>query len=275
MDPRFLASFRAVEDRHWWFRARRDLLLGLLAARVPAGGRIADLGCGTGHFLEAAAAQWEVWGLEPSAECVAFCRERGLGRVMHGGIEDAERLLPGGFDAVTLLDVVEHLDDDVAALRTAGRLLRPGGTLLVTVPAYQWLWSGHDVVNQHRRRYTRGRLRAALAAAGINGARVTYFNGLLLPFAVLERLVSRWLGQPAPEHLTVPIQPVNTALERVFRLERPLVAAQEPFGLPAGLSVLSVCRKSERMMTPSPDPHGSCSFSQLPSGQSPAPERDA
>ena len=115
---------------------------------------------------------------------MAFCRERGLARVVQGGIEDAERLLPGGFDAVTLLDVVEHLDDDVAALRTAGRLLRPGGTLLVTVPAYQWLWSGHDVVNQHRRRYTSGRLRSALSAAGIAEARVTYFNGLLLPLAV-------------------------------------------------------------------------------------------
>ena len=240
MDPRFLASFRSVEDRHWWFRARRDLLLGLLAARVPGGGRIADLGCGTGHFLEAAGARWETWGLEPSAECVAFCRERGLARVVQGGIEDAERLLPGGFDAVTLLDVVEHLDDDVAALRTAGRLLRPGGTLLVTVPAYQWLWSGHDVVNQHRRRYTRGRLRSALAAAGIAAARVTYFNGLLLPLAVLERMASRVLGRSAPEQLTVPAPPMNAALERVFRLERPLVAAREPAGLPAGLSVLGV-----------------------------------
>ncbi|MGH7586455.1 MAG: class I SAM-dependent methyltransferase [Gemmatimonadales bacterium] len=242
MDPRFLASFRSVEDRHWWFRARRDLLIGLLAARVPPGGRIADLGCGTGHFLEAAAGRWETWGLEPSADCVAFCRERGLGRVLQGGIEDAERLLPGGFDAVTLLDVVEHLEDDVAALRTAGRLLRPGGTLLVTVPAYQWLWSGHDEVNRHRRRYTKRRLGAALAAAGVAGARVTYFNGFLLPLAVLDRLTSRVFRRPAPEQLSVPASPMNVALEQVFRLERPLVARGEPAGLPAGLSVLGVAR---------------------------------
>ena len=240
MDPRFLASFREVEERHWWFRARRDLLIGLLAARVPAGGRIADLGCGTGHFLEQASNRWEAWGLEPSAECVAFCRDRGLGHVVQGGVEDAERLLPGGFDAVTLLDVVEHLDDDVAALRTASRLLRPGGTLIVTVPAYQWLWSGHDEVNQHRRRYTRDRLRASLAAAGITRARLTYFNGLLLPLAVLERLASRVLRRPAPARLTVPPVPLNALLERIFRLERPLVARREPLGLVAGLSVLAV-----------------------------------
>ena len=212
----------------------------VLADRVPAGARLLDVGCGTGFFLEAAATRYAVQGLDPSSAAVTYCHERGLMNVAEG---TAERLpgedAGGPFDAVCLLDVIEHLDDDVAALREAARVTRPGGHLLVTVPAHQWLWSPHDEINQHRRRYSRAGLVGALGAAGWAGIEATHFNCFLLPLAMAGIAAERLRRGSLVARLAVPPAPINRLLEGIFTAEGPRLRGSRLRGFPFGLSLIA------------------------------------
>jgi SAM-dependent methyltransferase len=146
------------------------------------------------------------------------------------------------FDLAVCLDVIEHLPDDRGALRELRRVLAPGGTLLVTVPAYQWLWSGHDEINHHCRRYSGATLRQAACDAGWECTLVTHFNALLLPVAIALRALDR-LHRGTTESsldLWVPPEPVNWALQQPLNLEAALIGRGCP--IPAGLSLLAVLR---------------------------------
>ena len=176
MDPKLLTAFATVERTHWWFTARREILLSVTDRFVPAGGSILDVGCGTGYFIESVSGRYETWGVDPSPAAVAMCHERGLERVVEGSAYDLAAVNGRRFDAVTFLDVLEHLDDDATALREAFRVLRPGGVIIATVPAFMFLWSGHDVVNHHRRRYRLRQLESLFLGAGLGIERLTYFN---------------------------------------------------------------------------------------------------
>ena len=155
-----------LEDRHWWFRGRRAVIWALLArAGIDRAPRLLDAGCGTGRNLVEFGPLGEAEGVDVSSEAVDFCRRRGLDGVRQATLED----LPfegGRFDLTLATDVIEHLDDDRRALRELRRAARPGGRLLVTVPAYRWLWSQHDESMHHRRRYTERGLSDALKASG-------------------------------------------------------------------------------------------------------------
>ncbi len=234
MDEKLYQAFAELEDRHWWFTARRAIIGRLIARWVPAGSSIVDVGCGTGGFIADLQSRYDVRGVDPAPSALAACRRRGLRSLHEGGAADAASWGALPVDAVTLLDVIEHLDDDVAALRTARTALRPGGHVIVTVPAYQWLWSEHDVLNHHRRRYTVRRLRLAHAAAGLRPLQIGYFNALLFPFAVLQRGLAAL--RPATDMLSMPVGPLNRALRSVFASEGALLAGlggSFPFGLSA------------------------------------------
>ena len=243
MDPRFLQAYHDAEARHWWFRARRDLLVAMLESRLPEGGTVLDVGCGTGYFLDALRGRYDGRGLDFSEDNVAFCRSRGLSGVEQADAESLTRLQGMNADCVCFLDVLEHLDDDVAVLASAREVLRPGGTLLATVPAYRWLWSAHDDLNNHRRRYTRGALAEAVRRAGYEVDAVGYFNTLLFPLAVVQRLAARISPPTAEDSLRTPPAPLNAMLERLFRAERPALARRRPRGFPFGLSVFAVGRR--------------------------------
>ena len=241
MDESMFAEFARVERTHWWFRARRDIVLGVLARHLDPGARILDVGCGTGFFLEAAGGRYEAWGVDPSSTAVRLCRERGLPKVVEGTAESLP--VDGDFDGVLFLDVLEHLDDDIAALAEARRHLRPGGIVLATVPAYMALWSNHDVVNHHRRRYTRTALDRQFRAAGMTIRQLTYFNTYLFPAAVMERIIRRVFGARSAELLPVPPPPLNRAMYRVLASERRRLArSPRPGAFPFGLSLLAVAR---------------------------------
>jgi SAM-dependent methyltransferase len=235
-----------IEERHWWFRARQEILLDLLRRWVPPGGRVLDVGCGTGYFLGAAQEDWEVWGLDPAPEAVAFCHSRGLLRVSQGTSDDLKSADLPAVDAVTFFDVLEHLDDDKAALEAAGARLKPGGLVLATVPAYPWLWSSHDVWNHHRRRYTRETFNSVLRSAALEPVVLTYYNNRLFPLALLPRLLDRPRnrGGQSEELLPIPTRPVNQLLYRVFRSERRRLTAANPRPFRFGLSLLTVARPS-------------------------------
>ncbi|HEY4918264.1 MAG TPA: class I SAM-dependent methyltransferase [Solirubrobacteraceae bacterium] len=242
MDRDYEHQTHQAEDRHWWYRGRRTVLDGVIAGLgLPAEPRILDAGCGSGRFMVELAKLGAVTGVELSDTSVSLARERQLGEVVAGSV--LEMPFPeNSFDLAVSLDVIEHLDDDLAALRELRRAVAPGGALLVTVPAYQWLWSGHDEINHHHRRYTRRSLQRVAEQAGWQQVRTTYFNSLLLPVAILLRVLDRFSTKTTESSLDlwIPPEPLNWLLERPLALEAALIARGGR--IPAGLSLLAVFR---------------------------------
>jgi SAM-dependent methyltransferase len=236
-----LQTHRA-EDRHWWYRGRRTVLektIDSLELRPAA--RILDAGCGSGRNMVDLARRGSVTGVELSETSVRLARERGVGDVVLGSVLEMP-FTDASFDLAVCLDVIEHLEDDAAALRELRRVVAPGGWLLVTVPAYQWLWSGHDEINHHHRRYTDGSLRRAAEQAGWTEVRSTHFNALLLPAAILLRVLERFKANATASSLDlwVPPMALNWLLERPLLLEASLIGRGGR--IPAGLSLLAVFR---------------------------------
>ncbi len=249
MDHAEYTRMHEAEQRSWWFRGRRrvlDAVVGRLELR--AGARIVDLGCGTGGNLGMLAQHGEVLGVEPSADAVAFARE-GLDEpgsasatsVVHASAE-ATGLEGGAFDLITLLDVLEHLDDEGPALAEAARLLRPGAHLLVTVPAFMLLWSGHDEALHHRRRYRRPELVELLERAGFALCWASYYNASLFPPVAAVRVGRRLIGTGGERRADVGDGlpgPIAASLEALFAAERHLVGRAR---LPFGVSLIALVR---------------------------------
>src|SRR5262249_36307929 len=162
---------------------RRVLRAVVREIAPPPGAQILDAGCGSGRNLVEFAEFGAVTGLEPAPESLALAKQRGGGTVVEGTLDEPLPFATGTLALAPALDVIEHLDDDVGALRELRRVVAPDGRLLVTVPCYPWLWSSHDVVNQHRRRYTKRTLHRAAWLAGWEPVRTLHFNVLLLPLA--------------------------------------------------------------------------------------------
>jgi len=241
MDPAY-AAVHAEEDRaHWWFLGRRAVILAEMARRLPVGGaRLAELGCGSGGMLEALGRFGTAVGVELDPALRARARERGLD-VRAGALPDTIPLEPAGWDAVCLFDVLEHVDDEAGALAACRRLLAPGGRLFVTVPAYAWLWSRHDELLGHRRRYTARALRGVAERAGFAVERLTYFNTLLAPPIMAVRLARAALRRPGHD-LDRPAPLLNRALAACFSAEARLLRWVSP---PFGISILLAARLPE------------------------------
>lgn len=249
MDELYERQTHEVEDRHWWYRGRRRVIHEALGAlHLPLGIEILDAGCGSGRNMVELQRYGSVRGVELADASVARARAREVGEVVQGTL-DAIPFPDDTFDLAVTLDVLEHLEDDRRALRELRRTVKPGGTLLVTVPAYPWLWSEHDVVNHHHRRYTRKALELAAHEAGWQTFSTTHFNGVLLPAAALHRGLARLRGagagagtngDRAVSDLERTPGRLNTLLERPLKLEARAIARGRR--IPAGLSLLAVFR---------------------------------
>jgi SAM-dependent methyltransferase len=242
MDRDYERQTHQAEDRHWWYRGRRTVLEGVIAGLgLPEHARILDAGCGSGRNMVELAHYGAVTGIELSHASVALARERHVGEILEGSMLEMP-FAEDSFDFAVSLDVIEHLQDDLAALSELRRTVAPGGALLLTVPAYQWLWSGHDVINHHHRRYTRSSLRAVAERAGWRQVRTTYFNSLLLPVAIVLRVLDRLNTKTTESSLDlwVPPEPFNWLLERPLTFEAALIGRGGR--IPAGLSLLAVFR---------------------------------
>jgi len=240
VDEQYELQTHQVEDHHWWYRGRRRVLAEVLASlELPGGSRILDAGCGSGRNMVELAAHGQVTGVELAPASVEVARARGVGEVLQGSVVPLP-FADSSFDLVVSLDVIEHLDDDREALREFRRVSAPGGRLIITVPAYQWLWSMHDEVNHHRRRYNGRTLLAAAADAGWTPVRTTHFNALLLPGAIafrgLER-VRRPSGPPVSDLTRTP-ELLNRVLERPLHAEAAIIRRGRR--IPFGLSLLAV-----------------------------------
>lgn len=245
MDQEFELETIQVEDVHWWYRGRRLILHSVLESLgLPTGAQILDAGCGSGRNMLELAHYGTVNGVELSPTSVAAAKARHTGEVTQGSI-DALPFEDDSFDLITSLDVLEHIEDDRAALRELRRVARPGGLLLLTVPAYPWLWSSHDEINHHCRRYTRATLLAAAAEAGWRPRLTTHFNALLLPAAAAWRSTERFRqgARNGASNLTATPSYLNGALEQPLRFEAQQIRRGRR--IPFGLSLLAVFESSQ------------------------------
>lgn len=234
----------ALEDRHWWFAARREIVSQAISriAKPPADARILDAGCGTGGNLAMLGRFGHVTGVEPDETALELARGRGShAEIVKGMLPDALPFDDGTFDLAVLLDVLEHVDDDRAALRRLASLLKPGGHLVLTVPAFRFLWSGHDDSHQHRRRYRRPELSEKISSAGLNVRCVSYFNTWLFPVIAAARAVKRRSASRESSDLFLPPPPVNALLRTLMASERHAIGR---ISLPAGVSLIACAVKA-------------------------------
>jgi SAM-dependent methyltransferase len=239
VDPAYAAAYPQLYARHWWWRAREEFLLRRFGRILPADGRrrILDVGCGDGVLLDRLGAWGHAEGIEPDATTLG---PDAAHRRIHLGPFDASFRPAEPFDLILFLDVLEHLDDPTASLIRAHELLRPGGRVFVSVPAFPLLWTRHDTLNHHRRRYTKGTLAVDAAAAGlrIEWARYGFLSVGLAKFLVRakEGLLS---APPAPPGLPAP--PLNALARLVAGAD---LAAGELIPFPFGSSLFAVLRPS-------------------------------
>ena len=239
---------RAVFDRmaeldkeHWWFLARRRILDQLIerVVRPPVQARVLEVGCGTGHNLPMLGrfGSVDACELDKSARTLASKR---LGRkVKDARLPDLSMFERNGYDMVALLDVLEHVPDDIGSLRAIHRRLKPGGALLLTVPANPWMWSAHDAAHHHFRRYTKKQLAELFLRSGLEVQLLSYFNSLLFPVVAAARLAGKLTRKGSADD-SLPSAPVNAVLNRIFGLEAGIIGRVP---MPFGVSLVAVVRR--------------------------------
>jgi len=239
MDSTLYELFYALEDKHWWFQGRKELVLNLLRRYQPCNNpRILDVGCGTGGMLAGYEQHGKALGIDTAEEAAHFCHLRGLGMMVGSGTE-----LPfadESMDVVSALDVIEHVEDDRGILAEMRRVCRKDGVLLLTVPAFQFLWSSHDVLNHHKRRYVRQGIADLLGGAGFKPLKLSYYNTFLLPAAVVRKYLLRARNHGTESHLERVPGPVNGLFRRILSLEGPVLARGD---FPVGASIICAARR--------------------------------
>ena len=249
-DPAFFEKLIAAEDRHFWFRHRNDVIEAVLQSflpNMPDGYRVLEVGCGTGNtlrVLERACTRGTVIGMDLFDEGLRIARQRVSCELVQGNIDDMP--VPGDFDLICAFDVLEHLRDDTQALRALRQRLRPGGRLLLTVPAHMNLWSYSDEAAEHCRRYGTGQLRSTLEGAGFIVDYSTQFMLLLYPALSLVRRFATWrAGESADDRafeLTSQefrvVPGLNRCMSWLVAAELPLIRARRSLRL--GTSLLAI-----------------------------------
>ena len=230
-----------LDRAHWWYVGRRKIIARLIErkVRLPAGATILELGCGTGHNLEMLGRYGELEAVELDDDARALASKR-LGRPIRAGkLPEIADEIGCEYDLVTLLDVLEHISDDREALAAVVRLMKPGGKLLLTVPANPWMWSAHDTIHHHHRRYRKGEIAAIARELGLEIHLLSLFNSLLYPPIAVIRLLGKWRSKEDSDD-RMPPAPLNKLLSAVFGFERALVG-RVPF--PVGVSLVAILRR--------------------------------
>jgi SAM-dependent methyltransferase len=239
---------RAVFDRmaeldqdHWWFLARRRILKALIqrVVRPPDRARILEVGCGTGHNLAMLKEFGRVEASELDRCARALANKRLPGKVKEAKLPDLSMFERNGYDLIALLDVLEHVPDDLGSLRAIHRRLKPGGALLMTVPANPWMWSAHDAAHHHFRRYTKKQLQELFLRSGLEIQLLSYFNSLLFPLVAAARIVGKITRKESADD-RLPGAAVNATLNKIFGWEAALLGRVP---MPFGVSLVAVVRR--------------------------------
>jgi SAM-dependent methyltransferase len=244
MSPDAYLEMAETEASHWWFRGRREIVATVLSSlALPRHASILEIGAGTGGNLAMLSQFGTVSAVEMDRTALRLAREKtgDVYDLRSGKCPDDMPFPEHTFDLVCLLDCLEHIADDAGSLDCAARLLKTGGAVFITVPAYQWLWSAHDVFLHHQRRYSKRSLHALARRCGMRVERMSYFNTVLFPLAVAARIGDRLRGSRQATGAGLPPEPINGALHRVFSTERHWLARGS---LPFGISLMTVLRAS-------------------------------
>lgn len=241
MESGMYKEMAALEGSHWWFQGRRAIVLDLLRRHAPKG-RLLDIGLGTGFNAKLFKDRgYAVEGVEPASEGIAFAK------TIVPDLQVIEASFPSPlipsdtYDVVALLDVVEHLEDDAAALKDVSRILVKGGVAIITVPAFRFLWTAHDERAHHFRRYRKGELKRVLEKAGLEPVVLSYYNFLLFPLIASVRILSKLFGRKEGNDFNKTPGALNGILATLFGCERFLLRIMP---LPFGVSIIALVRKS-------------------------------
>jgi SAM-dependent methyltransferase len=238
MDREVYERMAQHDASHWWYVARRKILSDLITREIkpPKGASILEIGCGTGHNFTMLGSFGHVDAIEIDEGARDVAQGR-LGRpILTAPLPGLDGIADASYDMIALLDVLEHIGEDEASLASIRTKLKPGGKLLLTVPANPWMWSAHDLAHHHQRRYTMASLEAVVRKAGLKVELMSHFNSLLFPVAAVMRLIGKATGKTESDD-KMPSGGVNAILERVFRIERHLVGRVP---LPAGVSIVAI-----------------------------------
>ena len=246
---------RAVFDRmaeldqdHWWFIARRRILSSVIehVVKPPKKARVLEVGCGTGHNLKMLAQHGALEACELD-DCARALAAKRLGReIKSARLPDLSMFERDSYDIVALLDVLEHVPDDVASLKAILKRLKPGGALVLTVPANPWMWSAHDVAHHHFRRYSKAELNRVVREAGFEVQLLSFFNTLLFPLVAAARVIGKVTRKESADD-RLPGAAVNAALQKIFGLEARIVGRAP---MPFGVSLVAVLRRPNRQQRP-------------------------
>lgn len=242
MEAEAYLEMAANEERHWWFRGRRAVLEAVIdRLKLPHPARILELGSGTGGNFAMLAQHGAVTGMEMSAaaRAISLAKLDQVRDVRDGVLPDDLSLGAQTYDLICLFDVLEHVEHDEATLAMVRRHLAPGGAVVITVPAFRWLWGAHDEALHHKRRYGRAELKAKILAAGFSIEKLSYANMFLFPAAVLARGVDRLLDRRQASGNGIPPAALNEVFAAMFGAERWVLPYCD---LPVGLSLLAVLR---------------------------------
>jgi SAM-dependent methyltransferase len=256
MQQHTYAIMDRVEDKHWWFVGRRAILESFLRqivanltseqkstepaeAGTPNAIRILDVGCGTGANLEMLSQFGKAEGVDVSDDALEFCRSKGL--TVQKGLAEKLPFDDGSFDVTTALDVVEHLDDDIAGLKEMFRVTKNGGYSLIFVPAFMWLWGVQDDISHHRIRYTKSQIIERLKEAGFSIERATYANWTFFAPILAGRTLMKLTGIKPESENNVNVSALNGVFGKLFSAERLWL---KNFNFPFGVSIVVVAKKN-------------------------------
>jgi SAM-dependent methyltransferase len=247
LDTQFYYDWAALEDKYWWFIARRRILeAAVKSLNLAPRSDILEIGSGTGGNLKLFSKYGNLFALESNDDAIALANKRGITEVLKGSLPDNIPYENNKFDLICLIDVLEHIDDDLGTLKNLHRLLKPGGKLLITAPAYKFLWSHQDEISQHKRRYIRSNLKNLISDAGFRVRYSTYFNTFFFPIVLTVRtfksIARSLLGKSVYEgnDYNMPSEPVNRLMTAIFSLERHAISR---IPLPFGVSIMVIAQQ--------------------------------
>ena len=246
MENKIFQKMLKLESSHWWFVARRKIIQRAINnLDLPRNIRILDAGCGNGDNLSLLSTFGDLVAFEKNEYALKTAKSKKIGEIYKAELPDKlPNTVKTNFDLIVLLDVLEHIDDDSKSLTTVRKLMNNKGIILITVPAFQWLWSEHDVIHHHKRRYSKSKLREKLDSSGFRIKYISYFNTLLFPFALVERIGQKIFSPSNPEILELSNNKINFLLEKIFSLE---AIFMNKISLPFGLSLVAIAEKKNNV----------------------------
>lgn len=239
MRPEEIDKMHRLEENHWWFQGKKSLVRSALETTAVPDGHYLDVGCGTGMFMRELGRERFACGLDLSPLALSYCRDDGLQNLVNASC-DSIPFADNTFSLISLLDIVEHTPDDSSVMKEVYRICKPGGLVLITVPAVMTLWSSHDEAHHHKRRYTRQQLASLCQASGFSLLRLTYTNFFIFLPVLLRRTIFRKLFAREGSDLKAAPPWLNRFLRWLYEIESACVKHAD---FPCGVSLLMMLQK--------------------------------